>query len=351
MKSYVVVVFGASGSGKSTLMEALQKSGSQYSIHVKVTTRAPRQYDGVEIRCAEEDEVTRSDYVYQTYGYSYGIQRSQIDDAQKQGQHHFIVCNDISVIRALKRDYGDLVRVVFHVFDAPRQAIETIQRERGIGDDEIQLRLIKIDALIRTYSENYNLFDAVLVNHFGDSPDHLRGQMEKILARFVTSAPSDRAVLGELAERVLARLPKKDTASATQPNYAFVMMAMSTADPSIVDVHEAIKRACGSIGIVAERGDDSEFTGPITQKILGSIRISEFVIADLTHERPNVYYEVGYADALGKSVILVAREGTNVHFDLQGMKILYYPNLHHLEEKLKRVIGALKATQQASLDA
>ena len=48
--SYVVAIFGASGSGKSSLMQLLADAGSQYSIHIKYTTRALRTYDGIEIR-------------------------------------------------------------------------------------------------------------------------------------------------------------------------------------------------------------------------------------------------------------------------------------------------------------
>src|SRR4051812_6871067 len=115
----IIVIFGASGSGKSTLMEQLQRAGSNYSINIKGTDRPPRAYDGVEIQCVPEVTPKDYDYIYETYGYHYGIQRPQIDAALRANQHHFVICNDIPVVQALRRDYADLVRVVFHHFDAP----------------------------------------------------------------------------------------------------------------------------------------------------------------------------------------------------------------------------------------
>ena len=137
--SLIIVIFGASGSGKSTLMELLMRSDKQYSLHFKGTDRPPRQFDGIEIRCVDHVESSEYDYIYQTYGFHYGIQRSQIDSALTENRHHFIICNNLEVIRALKRDYPNRVRVVFLDFDAPRETFHAIQAARKIHDNEIKL--------------------------------------------------------------------------------------------------------------------------------------------------------------------------------------------------------------------
>lgn len=62
---------------------------------------------------------------------------------------------------------------------------------------------------------------------------------------------------------------------------------------------------------------------------------------DLTEERPNVYLEVGYAWGLNKPVLLVAREGQRLHFDLSHHKCLFYKSLTKLAQCLEKTIQEL----------
>jgi hypothetical protein len=71
-------------------------------------------------------------------------------------------------------------------------------------------------------------------------------------------------------------------------------------------------------------------------EIIRQIGNSSIVVADLTEERPNCYYEAGYAHALNKPVILTARTGSTVHFDLAGKEILFWDNAPDLKAKLER---------------
>ena len=84
-------------------------------------------------------------------------------------------------------------------------------------------------------------------------------------------------------------------------------------------IYAAVRRC----GYVCEKVDESVYTGSIVERITEGIRNSEFIIADLTHEKPNVYLEVGYAWGLNRPVIMIAREGHRLHFDLAHHKCLF----------------------------
>lgn len=130
--------------------------------------------------------------------------------------------------------------------------------------------------------------------------------------------------------------PTIPTSTRIRPGTAFIMMSMDPARPELADVADAVKTVFGLFDVRAVRADDIEHEGLITQRILDEIKTAEFCFADLTGERPNVYYEVGYAHALGRRVILFRKSGTGIHFDLAGYNCPAYANLVDLKERLTR---------------
>ena len=112
------------------------------------------------------------------------------------------------------------------------------------------------------------------------------------------------------------------------------MMWMDLEVDELVDVHSAIRDVCAKFGISALRADDLQHDERITDVILQQIQQAEFLIADLTGARPNVYYEVGYAHAIGKRPILYRRKGTELHFDLAVHNVREYRHTTELRKLL-----------------
>lgn len=104
--------------------------------------------------------------------------------------------------------------------------------------------------------------------------------------------------------------------------------------PDMEPIFEAISAAAISVDLRAERVKDIIGDYRITEKMLSMIRRARFIVADLTHERPNVYFELGYARGIGKTVITILREGTERHFDIYDWTHISYMDSRPLERLL-----------------
>lgn len=129
--------------------------------------------------------------------------------------------------------------------------------------------------------------------------------------------------------------------SSYRPNTAFIMMMIDNSQPGLEDVKNCIKEVCTEFGIKAITADDIEHEGAITERILDEIETSEFLIADVSGERPNVHYEIGHAHARNKRVMLYRSTGTNLHFDVAHRNCPEYANLTDLRDRLRRRLEAV----------
>lgn len=129
--------------------------------------------------------------------------------------------------------------------------------------------------------------------------------------------------------------PKDSTSAAYSPDEKLVFVIIAFRD-DMEPVFEGIKTAGEAVGLNVKRVLDVIGDYRITDQIIQMINSARFIVADLTHERPNVYFELGYARGLGKHVITIARDNTNIHFDVKDWTYIPYNDSRVLEQKIKK---------------
>lgn len=113
--------------------------------------------------------------------------------------------------------------------------------------------------------------------------------------------------------------------TSTKPKkFCFVLMPFTDDFDDVYIL--GIKQSCKDAGAYCERVDEQIFTESILERVYNQISKADFIIADMTNRNPNVFYEVGYAHAIGKSTILLTQNVDDIPFDLQHYPHIIYNN-------------------------
>ena len=76
--------------------------------------------------------------------------------------------------------------------------------------------------------------------------------------------------------------------------------------------------------MIAERIDEQLYQEGILERIYRQIEVADIIIADMTGQNPNVFYEVGYAHAKAKPCILLTSDSNDILFDLKHRRHIVY---------------------------
>ena len=104
-------------------------------------------------------------------------------------------------------------------------------------------------------------------------------------------------------------------------------------------IYETISQTCKEAGYQCLRSDDIYNPGKILQQIIMLMFESQLIVAVLDGKNPNVFYEIGIAHSIGKTVILVANlaKVEDIPFDLRSDRFILYINHNDLKQKLSNV--------------
>lgn len=106
----------------------------------------------------------------------------------------------------------------------------------------------------------------------------------------------------------------------------------------------AMAPSAASVGAVCRRVDQQEYVGDVVQRIEEMIRKAAAVVADLSEAKPNVFYEAGFGQGLGKPTIAICSTPLReLPFDVNHWNIIEYGRgqTHRLKTVLSRRLKAL----------
>lgn len=306
--SRLIIVAGASGAGKTFMLSELSRYRNDIVPIKKYTTRGPRKNEpkdetiDLHLSCSYSI-IKECDYPYHFNGHTYGIKKNEIDYQLHKNKNPLVIVANCNTISKMKKDYPNAIILFVH---------------SGLSGEDLKKQLIKyndpldVTERMKRHQNSYNeylrhisenLFDYVLVNFFDET---FIEQVDYII--------------------------NKELELPTDVNYIFVIMSF---DPKYDDTYEAIKmggKLFKKYDLEIQRVSEHKGDYIITERIERSINRAEIIICDVTEKSPNVYYELGYARAKNKRIILTAKEGTELPFDVRQYSTKFYKTDIHLQK-------------------
>jgi hypothetical protein len=107
---------------------------------------------------------------------------------------------------------------------------------------------------------------------------------------------------------------------------AFIVMQFNTPEYEAL-YKDVLQPVCEREGLIPYRGDSTYLPGLVIADIKKQIAESRIIIAEISPANANVYYEIGYADALNKPLILIANKNEGLKpFDVRAYRTIFYEN-------------------------
>ena len=126
----------------------------------------------------------------------------------------------------------------------------------------------------------------------------------------------------------------------------FIFMLMPSKEEFDTIYETYIKQPLLKTGYSIKRDKEIPGSSKIFEDILHNIRTAEIIIADLTGQNVNVFYELGIADEKKRYVIQIAQKGEELPFDLSQRRTIFYNTdergLKNLSQEVLKYVKAYK---------
>lgn len=351
------VLSGPSGVGKTTLLTRLFGTGvDDFAMIPRYTDRPRRngEEDGFEnYYVSHKDLLTKvfaNDFIHiEKWGdYYSAIESRSIEDLLDSSRDGIVLTSIFGAAR-LRATYGQSVSSVYlwtdvrpsllnpRCLDASSPEVLELKwriRKKLVEDgfSEYETASLSEDAFLeKRMVDNY--LDIAAVN------GRLRaGEDVKVVAN--RRDAMDGTILQIVRLRDALRPAKRNPGAAV--GGCFVLMPFKQELRPIYDDH--IAKVCRELSISVTRADQIFSLGPVMDHLREQVTSARYVIADLTDNNPNVFYELGICHAIGKQVVLMT-QNTDVPFDVRHLRHIRYQftprGMADFEDALKSTLQAL----------
>lgn len=182
-------------------------------------------------------------------------------------------------------------------------------RSLNFGDDDYEGNIIE-----------------VLTKIIKKDPKNLNDIKSYLTEKFSTPLASDYISTAHLEtpKRIITFSPQVFDIPIKQQNDKLVTVMLPF---KLQKSYDAVKVACNNLGLDCSKADDIWENPTFIQDIFDLIFTCRVVVADFTGKNPNVFYEVGIAHTLGKTVVPITQSMADVPSDLGHHRaLLYHPN-------------------------
>lgn len=347
---------GPSGVGKTTFLNelaALAPRGLRFLTRTTCRPLRPEETEGREYvflsRNGFLQKIFASDFLHvENYsGDLFGIEARPIEEALASEDDAIIMAGAYGATR-LRDIYGHATTILY-MYTGARSALMSV--DLASSEDpclmELGRRLAqKLEARVLTPgSARPEVFFQARMGHNHVELAYINGRIRSGEVVDVLVNPRD-AMPSTLTtfERVRQGAAPQVAAEPRAPQ-CFVLMPFREQLAPVFEDH--IQTVVRRVGLSLIRADRIFSNRPIMDDVLDSVHRARIVIADLTDNNPNVFYETGICHALGKEVILITQD-SEVPFDVRHIRHIKYQftprGMRDFETRLESTIRAVLAS-------
>jgi guanylate kinase len=318
------ILDGASGTGKSDFLNYVRSFHHNIAVVEKYTTRNIRKFESkdpyyyLDLHFVDEAEFESLGlkYWYNYSGKKYGFSKSELEQKLSLNDNVFVIIRNSTLIKRIAEDYDFINVVPVYIYTDKIEIRNRLLSEKTYSEDQINFRLKRIKIAFEDYLNNANIYSEIIINN--------------------SSIEDYHRLIKQLIE-------KYNDIPAVDEKLIFVLMSFNPKNPALQDYYKAMQRAVKSI--------DSSFVCINLDEIDGSFKISStakskisncrLAIVDITENKQNVYYELGFTHGIDKDCIITAHESTEILFYPGEYRVLKYNSATELEAKLKKSLAVI----------